>query len=702
MKSDGPLCRKRWFLPLLAACWVLLSGWNLAFAQDRPRDPIQFEVDQAGWAMRAGAPVLLTVKIVCSSPGIMEGDLEIQVKDNVGEQIAQIQIPDLVYSPGRQEVDYLLPIQSHPLQTVLSITFIFREKNGGYFSNSAQLILPTRRSFVVPIVRGASEESSDDFAWLMLESWCPKHSTNAAFAPMLTITPRIRGADLPNDALKHLPHDIVVVEAEGFTELSGPKMHALEAWVQGGGSLFLQIGEQDLSTEQQAFLNRLIAKNPAVLDDVVEGTTLIPVIAGGAGVPLEYGFGQVWLTTERSWAGATEPDRHAALGFLWRLRQEHRDSLRQSGKLSLNPAKLEQQSQWNQYNRGYQGGPVSPGGQAGVDFEQDQILDWWAQILQVPRSSRPGEMIEALMPRDVRAVPVWLLSSMILVYIAAIGFGDYIVLGQLKRRRWTWFTFPAMTLLVSLLSIGTAKGYLGTSQELSAVEFRDVAEDGTICRVSRFELLFRSSSGRADTKLDNAAFTPVARQAPSQQYPQYPQNSAQSLETQLVLIEGIPTAQATVTQQIEQWKPQLNRTVTFPRGQKAPLTLPTPGPGLRHSSPEFATQLEATIRAALPKSTGQLFFGPQGLIARQSGLEGTLSNPESTRQHQLMMSCQPPSRQSNQGSTGLFTLFDQISPSADTGLADMVMATPGHEVLCVAVREANNELVIYRWRYLVP
>ena len=702
MPSNEPLCRKCWYLPMLAAGWVLLGGGVQAFSQDRSSAPIQFEVDQAAWALRAGAPVPLRLKVTCSSTGILEGDLEIQVSDSIGGTIAVVRIPDLVYSPGRQEVEYLLPIQSHPLQTSLGITCFFREKSGTLYTDTGLLIVPSRRSFVVPIVRGAREESADDFAWLMLERWCPKHSNNSTFAPMLTITPRIQGADLPRDPLKHLAHDIVVVEAAGFTELVGAQVQAIEAWVKGGGSLFLQLGPEDLSTEQQAFLDRLVAKNPNVLNDVVEGTTLIPVIAGGVAAPIEYGFGQVWLTTERSWAEATETDRIAALGFLWRLRQEHRDSLKQSGELSLAPARSEPVTQWNQYANYTGAGSILPGDPM-YTFAKDEILTRWETILRDARSSRPGEMIEALMPRDVQAVPVWLLSSMILVYIAAIGFGDYIILGKIKRRRWTWFTFPAMTLLVSLLSIGTAKGYLGTSQELSAVEFRDVAEDGTICRVQRFELLFRSSSGRSVTNLDNAAFTPVARQAPQSQYArQYPPPEPQSLDTHLVMVEGNPTAQATVTQQIEQWKPQLNRTLTFPRNQKAPLTLPTPGPGLKHSSPENAKQLESAIRESLPNSTSYLFFNQQGLVSRQSDFNATLDGLESTRQYQLMMSCQPPSPQSNQGSTGLFTLFHQISPSADTGLADMVIATPGHEVLCVPVREANGELVIYRWRFPAP
>ena len=174
------------------------------------------------------------------------------------------------------------------------------------------------------------------------------------------------------------------------------------------------------------------------------------------------------------------------------------------------------------------------------------------------------------------------------------------------------------------------------------------------------------------------------------------------METQLVMIEGNPTDKASVTQQVEQWKPQLNRTVAFPRGQKAPLTLPTPGPGFRLSSPELTAELSKQIQAAFPNAVGHMFFNERSMIAGTDSWQNSFNLPESARLLQLMMNCQPPSILPNQGEPGVFTLFDQISPSADTGLTDVVIATPGHEVLCVAVREANGELVIYRWRFPVP
>lgn len=691
MKSDGLLYRQLGSLGRLAALWAILCVHSLSYSQDQARQPLVFEVDQVAWAMRAGAPVPLRLKITCSAPGIMEGDLRIQIGDGFGSTIALLQIPDQTYSAGRLEVVYLLPIQSHHVQGSLVVKCFFQDKQGPVYSSSGQLILPSRRSFVVPIVHGprADQGTGDDFAWLMLEHWCPKNLSRPSSSPMLTLTPRIRGTDLPQDAIKHLPHDIVVVEASGFTDLSGPQVRALDTWVKGGGSLFLQIGQQELSTEQQAFLDRLTAKTPAVLDDVIEGTKLIPVIRGRTAAPLEYGFGQVWLTTERSWEKATEADRIAACVHLWRLKLTHRDELERTGQLSLKPARTLQKSQWNRTYRG----------QFNADGTDDTVLAAWEDQLNKSFSARPGEMIEALMPKDVQAIPVWLLGSIIGVYIIAIGYGDYTVLGKLKRRRWTWFTFPAMTLAVSLLFIGTAKGYLGSGQELSVVEYRDVADDGTISRVQRCELLFRSSSGRSVTSLNNVAFTPVARQAPGDPYNR---NRGQSIDSQMVMIEGNPTDKASAIQQIEQWKPQLNRTVAFPRNQQSPITLPTLKPGSSLSSSEFRAQLTKLIKESIPNAVGHMSFNERGMISALEYVQNTVNNPESVRLLQLMMNCQPPSNQSSEGEPGAFTLFDQLSPTADTGLTDLVIATPGHEVLCIAVREPNGELVIYRWRFPVP
>jgi len=696
----------RW-ISFLAA---LLSGG--AFSQLNAQQPLKFEVDQSHWAARTGAPLPLRLKVTCSSLDIIEGDLEIRIQDNFGGAIASIQIPDLVYSPGRQEVEYLLPIQSHMLTPPVKVDCYFRDRKGRTFVSNGLLIPPTRRSFVVPIVQdGQANGGGDDYAWLSLEARCPKHSVDASSTPMLTLMSRVTAEDLPRDPLKHTAHDIVVIEASGFCQMVGAQVQALEAWVRGGGSLFLQFGADELSTEQQGFVDRLVSSNPDQLSHEVEGTKLIPIVAGAKFSKIESGIGQVLLTTQRSWAAADDRDRNEAFGFLWRLRKEQFDSVRKDGRLTLSLAQQESKVLWNGYDyaqnqyQAYQnqlqlqlqnaGGVRVPN----ATSENDDLLRFWERTLLAPRSSRPNELIQSLMPRDVQTVPIWLLSSIILAYIAAIGFGDYIVLGKLKRRRWTWFTFPAMTLAVSLLSIGTAKGYLGSSQELNVVEFRDVAEDGLIARIQRFELHFRSSPEQHSTSLNEMVFTPVASQSVDAR--SNPNMSRQQPDdTQLIAIQGVPTQQALAFQQLFQWRPQLNQTMSFPRNHQAPLTLALPKPGVAWSSPEYMADLAAQTQKAFPHAIFQEIFLEQGA----TGLSNALiqrQEPESIGCYQLAATCQRQNSASPNSPLGVFSLFNQISPSADVCLADMVIATPEHAVLCVAEREPTGELVIYRWRMRV-
>ncbi len=72
--------------------------------------------------------------------------------------------------------------------------------------------------------------------------------------------------------------------------------------------------------------------------------------------------------------------------------------------------------------------------------------------------------------------------------------------GKIKKRRLTWFTFPIATLAITLLTIGTAKGYLGSSIEHNRVILRDVTEDGLICREQQFDLYFQGSTARSRSR----------------------------------------------------------------------------------------------------------------------------------------------------------------------------------------------------------
>jgi len=664
--------------------------------------PIEFQVDESRSVYRTGAPLQLRVKVICSASGILNGDLEIQVNDGMGGIIASVRLPDLTYSAGRQEVDYLLPLQSHQVLNSIGFVFLFRETDpktkkpsGPVHTSVGQLIPPRIRSFSSPIVRSAaeSEKATDDYEWLAIESYLPKLADQSRNSPMVTMLPRLVADDLPRDPLKHLVHDVVVVESSGFAELAGAQVQALDAWVLGGGSLFLQLGE-DLPTEQSEFVDRLLRRTPDLLGDEVEGTELIPVLKNGAVQTLDYGFGRVCLTTKRSWSRATPQDRQRAFVDLWRMRSEHRDSIAKTGLLSLELIRKKQNAEWQQYNANnryqiqqlQQLQQMQSGFQqnAARDLELQLLLSSWELHLKAASSPRPSQMIAALLPQDVRAVPIWLLSTIVLGYILYIGFGEYIVLGKMKKRRLTWFTFPIATLAITLLTIGTAKGYLGSSVEHNRVIIRDVTEDGFVCREQTFDLYFRSSTDSVLIPLQNEAFTPVANQPAGRSRGYQP---PQSFESPTLLIDGYPTGKANSIQTIQQWKPQLNRSVRFPLEQKVPEAIARSQFGMRNT--RQSAQSVDQIREAVPEAV---------MYASMKGA-GFLSVDDISKDGQwilcqtlLSMSFEKPSN--GVGLSGLFTLFDKISPSADIGLFDLVSG-PDEEIRALAVRE-SDDLVIYR------
>lgn len=702
------------FLFLILLC--LFGPVSVTSAQLPQRQPLEFEVEQSGWSLRSDAPVPLRVKSTCSSANIIEGNLEIRIiETGSGQPIASIQLVDQVYSPGRKSVEYLLPIQAFPIQSPLQIEFRFHSQTGEEFYSEGLLIPPSRRSFVCPVVCGKNGLDPDGkYGRLALESRCPKYALDTTLSPMVTLFPTIEAAEMPRDPLKYMPYDIVVVEPDGLFELQTQQITALESWVRGGGSLFLQIDEQDFSPEQHDFVYRLIAGDSGQLADEVDGTTLIPVIRGGKFTSLEYGLGQVVLTTSQSWKTADETTYRECFCDLWRLNPKQSRTVKQTGQLSFALIQLEYNSLLNNYQyMSLQQIQQQVQSQEYLRQQADQtmknqleatqvydpmIIQYLERTLRRPQSDSPQIIMESLLPRDIRTVPIWLIGSILLAYVAAIGFGDYLILGRLKRRRWTWFTFPALTLMVSLLTIGTAKGYLSSNVEISSVEFRDVADDGSIVRIQRFDLHYRSSPGELITPLEQVVFTPISKGSLRANFATGA--PAEPIDHQLISIRGVPTQKAQAFQSLDQWSPQLNRFVEFPRGRTSPLKLAPLKSGVAIDSHESLASISAQVKVAFPDAVYVGLLRDKGFVNPPGNTHQSWNQNDSdfTISWNLASCSQQPSARNPSVSQGIFNFVQQVSPSADSALCDLVVASPDHLVLCVAVREPSGVLAMYRYR----
>lgn len=108
--------------------------------------------------------------------------------------------------------------------------------------------------------------------------------------------------------------------------------------------------------------------------------------------------------------------------------------------------------------------------------------------------------------RGLRLVPFWLVVALVIVYLLAIGPGDYFFLRRLVRRmEWTWLTFPLIVLAVGLGAYYLAGWLKGDRILVNQIDLVDVdAESGRLRgtawanvfspRTDRYRLSFQARS----------------------------------------------------------------------------------------------------------------------------------------------------------------------------------------------------------------
>jgi hypothetical protein len=138
---------------------------------------------------------------------------------------------------------------------------------------------------------------------------------------------------------------------------------------------------------------------------------------------------------------------------------------------------------------------------AALDLNEPPLVDWpgrqklLQQLLDLdesPTASRPAssrrlttrgydDLAGALRDRlgsqfaNVRGVPFGLVAVLALGYLALVGPIDYYLVRRVFRRmQWTWFTFPAIVLLVCWGAYGFASARKGTVSRINQVELVDI------------------------------------------------------------------------------------------------------------------------------------------------------------------------------------------------------------------------------------
>lgn len=697
---------------------------------------------------RLGAPVTLVWDIRWTGLELLEGYLDIRLRDG-RERLGDVRTDEMVLSTGRRRFETTLPIRStnnFSSQLEIEVDFVTEERR---FRLGSYLLFPTRadpygsRTLTVAVCDPWQTAFSGRRARLVeslrLERFNPRQNDTS----LVTSFGKVKPAEMPADPLGYCAYNVVLLADEGLTDLRPQQLDVLFQWVEAGGSLCVAAGG-GLADHHLAFLNRLAANDEAVSPFLAgpDGRLMRDSAAGATEIRLLYpGMGRAAVVIAPP---GVERDTDSAawrrmVAFLWNVRTELVPGIVQDGQWE--PGRLRRNvAQANPYY--LEEAPVN----AGQSFEYMPI-------------SEGNWLLDRLMPETVEVVPLSLIGLILIAYVLVIGPGDYLLLGLLRLRKLTWILFPVVTVGVTLFTVWLSHWYMQPSETRRTVQFLDVGSEGRlgtaghrpkvgpVVRRSRFELLFTSTPREVTTDVAGEVFAPLDQQrfrAQSvQMYQQYQYGFELAAEEQLVPpaeYAGRIPSRYTVTQQIPQFTPQVNRFFSIAPKTERNTAYGTPAEGSSDAAgfnwhrlrPEPGQSVSTTmsdrnwrekVRSAVQRHFGNgaaiwLMHGDQ--VAQIAGDPALFS-----RRHTEWDTAYPAPSYYGPGpvpldmegrnyrntdflrqtcvrpTIGLFSLVTRIAPTGGDNFEDLAVLDPTdpNQWLLVVAVESSGDLLIYRKLY---
>lgn len=743
----------------LIVCLTLLALWpgslRPAMAQT---SLISVELATSSPPLRSDAPMTFVLRIQSQSSKLIEGQLDVTIHD--GPEVLGHGVSDaVVLTAGEQLVRIILPpIESNNQFNSLELRASFFSKNVKLGTWDLQLRAPSQwqRSLVILVCNPGQANLPADVRQLVdrlrVETW------NAAITDrtITTIAAHVRPDELPPDPLGYCGYDLVILAYEALAELKESQLKPLLEWVESGGSLCVVPGNAGLKDYHANFLNRAVHSSDSDPQFVVDpsGRLMAPSTKsegeGARGAPGErshddespallrrHGLGRVAIVHGKLDQLMTghETDLRTMLAFLWKMRHDKLPDFLNSGTFLVKSDRPVDEAkpgenEWQARN-------------FNVSYAQLRPQD--KQLAPLPLQSG-DQLLTRLMPEGLRVVPMSLIGVILIVYVLLIGPGDWFVLGAIKRRKWTWITFPFVTVALTLLTVWLAEWYMQISNNRRAVTFHDVGVDSRIARRNRFEVLFQGSERNVTTELTREIFSAMTLQRfSSAMWWNYQQQQLQGVDqrrtyTQVANVAGRVPARYTVTQFLSQWTPQLNRRFAIPRiATQTAATSPDSSGAEADKPPAFDWNVFAdsktynpdTIATGAPREAlvqrVKQAFGKSAHIAvfiggKRQDLAGNFGffhagpvygvdangNPINNPYQPYYPGYDPNKKPtaflddvSVNGLGGLFAVVSQMSPTGGKDFEDMALVDPSDPdqwLLIVAV-ERGDEVDLYRKLY---
>jgi hypothetical protein len=521
---------------VFAKClFLFLVAFGFLSATQAADSPVSADVQPITLRPRSHAPAFIEIKLHSQGRGLLEGALKLEAF-GASRELYQQEIPDLVLLPGDSTQRLLLPPPAYYFGAE-ELRLQFSTRSGSYDLGRFPLIAPaasSARQYVIAICRGSLDGNpNQSLTWRALRperllTDTRNHFRFAAQASPLWIAPE----DLPAPP-GLCAFDTVLLEGGGLAALGEKQLADLTTWVEAGGSLCV-VAPSAVDAQHVAFLNDLAAspRNPAPL----AGTST----------------GAVVRSANDQAAPASNP------AFLFR-----RPKLGRFVLAFQAPAD--------------EAAAAEPGWMKATNFlahsEVNDLIDLHAYDARhygmTNRNALVEQWLMTSLPRSTRVIPRSLVLSVLTVFVVMAGPGEWFLLGWLRRRRWTWVTFPLLAVACTFFMVRAAEHYLGRDDQRCSLVITDFSPQGKALRESRFDLWLAGRNKDAVTDVQQSLVMPggsgngYSMMAYNTGYSPY---AVMKPEARPIYHGRLP-GHYTFRRALTQWTPYIQRSFTFaPKG----------------------------------------------------------------------------------------------------------------------------------------
>lgn len=329
----------------------------------------------------------------------------------------------------------------------------------------------------------------------------------------------------------------------------------------------------------------------------------------------------------------------------------------------------------------------------------------WGYTLQgvAPVGSHSEGLVEQLMPKGVKMVPISYVGAILLAYIFLVGPGDYFLLGLLKMRRYTWVVFPIVTVLFTTGLVLLSNRYMSTTETGGEIEICDIA--GTqIARRTTIGLEFYGNRRETSVDRGRTLYTPVS----TSQQNNYWTGGAWSNTAMLENAEteddnlyylGRVGSQYSTHRVVPQWDPRLNRSLEIVADEPAPecgFDWNSPGDLL---STEGRFEFGEAVRKWNEDAAVSVYnAGTCHVVRRSMPSMGSERYGRGSDEYNAGFVANM-----NQSVVGVLNYVSRLAPHGGASFEDlpMVDATDKNECLLVVAWVEGNKQLIYRKRYRI-